>query len=115
MAFRLRTLATTALAVAAALTVVTATWSAGTRTQAVRGIGMIRLGDSAKIGSAHLPQSAYVILSPFNGHLAKGIRAANPQTTVLAYKSSMDVKSNSACVVNPAGGDTGSTYAEAAA
>jgi hypothetical protein len=91
------------------------THEATTRSQAVAGIGMIRLGDTASIGSAHLPHSTYVVLSAFNGYLAKGIRAANPGTTVLAYKASMDLKSNQACVVNPSGCDTGITYAQAVA
>jgi Hypothetical glycosyl hydrolase family 15 len=112
---RLRNFGTVTAAVLVALVATSVTWSASTRTQAVRGIGMIRLGDSAKIGSAHLPQSAYVILSPYNGYLAKSIRAANPQTTVLAYKSSMDVQSNAFCAANPAGCATGITYAEATA
>ncbi len=86
------------------------------RAQAVAGgVGMIRLGDSASIGSAHFSRSAYVILSPFNAHLAPQIRTQNPATTVLAYKSSMDLKSSPFCAANIGQCETGVTYAEAVA
>jgi hypothetical protein len=104
-----------ALCCALAVTSATVTHASATKTRTIAGVGMIRLGDSAKIGSEHLTRSAYVILSPFNGYLARGIRAGNPNTTVLAYKSSMDLKSNAACTANPAGCDTGITFAEAQA
>jgi hypothetical protein len=80
-----------------------------------RGVGMLRLGDSASIGSAHFSHSAYVILSPFNGRLVPQIRAQSPNTTVLAYKSGMDLKSSPFCAANVGQCETGVTYAEAVA
>lgn len=89
---------------------------AESRAQTVAGgVGMLRLGDSAAIGSTHFSHSAYVILSPFNFRLAPQIRAQNPGTTVLAYKASMDLKSSAFCAATPAQCETGVTYAEAVA
>lgn len=79
------------------------------------GVGMIRLGDTASIGAAHFSHSAYVIVSPFNARLAAQIRATNSNTTVLAYKSSMDLNSEAFCAANVGQCETGVTYAEAVA
>jgi hypothetical protein len=89
---------------------------AESRAQTVAGgVGMLRLGDSASIGSAHFSHSAYVILSPFNGRLVPQIRAQNPNTTVLAYKASMDLKSSAFCAANIGQCETGVSYSEAVA
>ena len=79
------------------------------------GVGMIRLGDTASFGAAHFSHSAYVIVSPFNARLAAQIRATNSNTTVLAYKSSMDLNSEAFCAANVGQCETGVTYAEAVA
>jgi hypothetical protein len=89
---------------------------AESRTQAVAGgVGMLRLGDSASIGSAHFSHSAYVIVSPFNARLVPQIRAGNAATKVLAYKASMDLKSSPFCAAHGDQCETGISYAEAVA
>ncbi|MBA3844640.1 MAG: hypothetical protein H0X39_18830 [Actinobacteria bacterium] len=60
------------------------------------GVGMLRLGDSAAIGSVHYRNSRYVILSPYNIQYAARIKAGSPDTRILAYKSAMDLSASCA-------------------
>jgi Hypothetical glycosyl hydrolase family 15 len=60
-------------------------------TAAVPGIGVIRLGESASIGSSNLPRYATVILAPHKYSYIPQIKSASPGTRVLVYKNPMSI------------------------
>ena len=65
--------------------------AAASTAAAVPGIGVIRLGESASIGSSNLPKYATVILAPHKYTFIPQIKSASPGTRVLVYKNPLSI------------------------
>ena len=65
--------------------------AAASAAAAVPGIGVIRLGELASIGSSNLPKYSTVILAPHKYSYITQIKSASPATRVLGYKNPMSI------------------------
>jgi hypothetical protein len=79
----------------------------------VPGIGVLRLGEAASVGTSNLPKYSYVILAPHKYTYIAQIKAASPSTKVVGYKSAVALSEGCGSLVDTC--VSGITYEQALA